>query len=713
MSRRKKRKAGGDLARSRPPVLLYGVTIFTSAFLLFQVQPIVAKYILPWYGGSQAVWSVSLLFFQAFLLLGYLYAHLLRKLWNQRRESLIHCSLLAASLLLMPIVPSDSWRAGGGSDPTWQILGLLTATLGLPYALLASTSPLVQSWYPKAFGMSTYRLYAVSNLGSLLGLVTYPFLVEPALARSAQAVTWSWGMGAFALLAGLSAVASLRPVRDRDDDEPPNRPVGRAEDTGVAARATDMRDPHRSIFWVLLPALASVLLLSTTNKLVQELVAVPFLWILPLTIYLLTFILAFESPRWYDRRVFLGLLAGSFGGVLYFLMLKEDPPLLLSVAFYAAALFAGCMVCHGEVARLKPPPRLLTAFYLCLAAGGAVGGLFVAVIAPAVFNDFTEYPLALVLIPAAWVAVRSFETPADGQSPIPKPLAAVAAVAIGLFAIVLFTGGTGGDNVIARDRNFYGTLTVAEYGNAGTKGHHRTMRHGRILHGLQYLHPEYERLATSYFTGKGGAGLTLANYPRQKGRGLKIGVIGLGVGTLAAWTLPGDTIRFYEINPAVETMARKYFTFLEKSRGREEVVIGDARLVLEKEPPQGFDVLVVDAFNNDSPPLHLLTAESFRIYQKHLKPDGAIAMHITSKYINFVPVVSALAEYFHYPWTTVIDYNREDEFFRTVSFWAILTNNAALQTNEALAAASNQPVIVNRVPLWTDDYTSLFEIVEW
>ncbi|HLF14801.1 MAG TPA: hypothetical protein VI932_07935, partial [Bacteroidota bacterium] len=395
---RKKKEKNVIRPRGRAPVVLYGLTIFSSAFLLFQVQPIVAKYILPWYGGSQAVWSVSLLFFQAFLLLGYLYAHLLRKLGNQRRETVIHCALLAASLLLMPIIPGDAWRAAGGTDPTWQILGLLTATLGLPYLLMASTSPLVQSWYPKSFGMSTYRLYAVSNLGSLLGLVTYPFLVEPSMTRTAQAVAWSWGMGGFAILAGLSAVASLRPAGDPDVDRPSNRSIGRAEDGEPARRPTDMRDPHRIAFWVLLPALASVLLLSTTNKLVQELVAVPFLWILPLTVYLLSFILTFDSSRWYDRRVFLGLLAGSFGGVLYFLMLREDPPLLLSIAFYTAGLFAGCMVCHGELVRLKPPPRLLTAFYLCLAAGGAVGGLFVAVIAPAIFNDYTEYPLVLVLI---------------------------------------------------------------------------------------------------------------------------------------------------------------------------------------------------------------------------------------------------------------------------------------------------------------------------
>ncbi len=713
MSTRKKGKAGERPTGSKPPVVLYAVTIFTSAFLLFQVQPIVAKYILPWYGGSQAVWSVSLLFFQGFLLFGYLYAHLLRKLRNPQRETVIHCSLLGASLFLMPIIPADTWQAATGSDPTWQILGLLSTTLGLPYALLASTSPLVQSWYPRAFGMSTYRLYAVSNLGSLLGLISYPFLVEPALARAAQAVAWSWGMGAFALLAALSAFASLRPVRDRGDEALPNRSVGRSEESEGAGSPTDMRDPYRAIFWILLPALASVLLLSTTNKIVQELVAIPFLWIIPLTVYLLSFILTFDSSRWYDRRVFLGLLAASFGGVLYILTLKEDPPLLLSIALYVAVLFAGCMICHAEVARLKPPPRLLTAFYLCLSLGGVVGGLFVAVIAPALFNEFTEYPLALVLIPAAWVAVRSFETPTNGQAPMPRFQAAIATGAIVVFAVALFTGGTGNDHVIARDRNFYGTLTVAEYDSAGSQGHHRTMRHGRILHGLQYLHPRYERLATSYFSEKGGAGLTLANFPRQKGRGLKIGVIGLGVGTLAAWTLPGDTIRFYEINPAVETMARKYFTFLGKSQGRVEVAIGDARLVLEKEAPQGFDVLVVDAFNNDSPPVHLLTGESFQIYLKHLKPDGAIAMNITSKYINFVPVIASLAEYYRFPWTTVIDYNREDEFHRTVSFWAILTHNASLQANEALTAASYQPVITNRIPLWTDDYTSLFEIVEW
>ncbi len=688
-------------------MFLYALTIFSSAFLLFQVQPIVAKYILPWYGGSQAVWSVSLLFFQAFLLIGYLYAHLLRRVRSEKTQVLVHVSLLAASLFFLPIVPGESWRlAGGGAEPTWQILGLLTATLGLPYMLLASTSPLVQSWLSRDKTKSPYRLYALSNLGSLLGLLTYPFLVEPALARSVQAASWSWGMGGFALLATLSAIGSLRLAVTSDA----------ARETG---RATSPRLPHemngpwRHVFWVLLPALASVLLLSTTNKLVQELVAIPFLWILPLALYLVSFILTFDSSRWYDRRVFVALLAVTFGGVLWFLMMREDPPLLLSIFFYAAALFSGCMVCHGELVRLKPQPASLTAFYLSLSAGGALGGLFVAVIAPVLFNDYLEYPLVLVLIPAAWLAVRLFQPVTGDAAALPRPLAAIAAAGILAFAVAMVTGRAGAEKVIARDRNFYGTLTVAEYESPGSQGHHRTMRHGRILHGLQYLHPKFEHLPTAYFTGKSGVGLTLANFPRRNGVGLKIGVIGLGVGTLAAWTAPGDTIRYYEINPAVELLARKYFTYLGTSAGREEVVIGDGRLVLEREEPQQYDVLVLDAFNNDSPPLHLLTRESFEIYFRHLKPDGAIAVNITSKYINFVPVMSAIAGHFGYPWTTVIDFNREDEFLRTVSFWVVMTRNGGLLSNEALAAASNQPVIVDRVPLWTDDFTSLFDIVEW
>lgn len=700
----------GGVGAGRVPALLYALTIFTSAFLTFQVQPIAAKYILPWYGGSQAVWSVSLLFFQAALFFGYLYAHLLRKVGNRRREAVIHCVLLAASLATLPIVPDEGWRAAGGADPTWRILGLLAVTLGLPCLLLASTSPLVQSWYPRRYGMSTYRLYAVSNAGSLLGLVSYPFLVEPALTRTAQAVWWSWGMGAFAVLAGLSAVASLRTA-----GAPAGSPAaGSARGREAASpNAEGMRDPHRTVFWILLPALGSVLLLSTTNKIVQELVAVPFLWIVPLTVYLLTFIAAFQSPRFYDRRSYLGLLVVSFGGVLWFLMMREDPPLLLSLGFYLAALFSGCMVCHGELVRLTPPTTRLTAFYLCIAAGGALGGVFVALVAPAVFDGYAEFPLSLALIPAAWLAVRFLEAGDAGSRGLPLPHAGAAGAAVAAFAGALFAAGPGGEGIIARDRNFYGTLTVAEYGRPGTEGYHRAMRHGRILHGLQYLHPKYERLATTYFTDRGGAGMTLANYPRQKGKGLKIGVVGLGVGTLAAWTLPGDTIRYYEINPAVERMAREHFTYLGKSAGRGEVALGDGRLVLEAEPPQGFDVLVLDAFNNDSPPVHLLTRESFGIYLRHLKPEGALAVNITSKYINFIPVISELAGAFRLPWTTVIDYNREDAFNRTVSFWAILTRNPSLQQNEALNAASSQPEVRRRVPLWTDDYTSLFDIVEW
>lgn len=700
----------GGVGAGRVPALLYALTIFTSAFLTFQVQPIAAKYILPWYGGSQAVWSVSLLFFQAALFFGYLYAHLLRKVGSRRREAVIHCVLLAASLATLPIVPDEGWRAAGGADPTWRILGLLAVTLGLPCLLLASTSPLVQSWYPRHYGMSTYRLYAVSNVGSLLGLVSYPFLVEPALTRTAQAVWWSWGMGAFAALAGLSAVASLRTA-----GAPAGSPAaGSARGREAASpNAAGMRDPQRTVFWILLPALGSVLLLSTTNKIVQELVAVPFLWIVPLTVYLLTFIAAFQSPRFYDRRSYLGLLVVSFGGVLWFLMMREDPPLLLSLGFYLAALFSGCMVCHGELVRLTPPTTRLTAFYLCIAAGGALGGVFVALVAPAVFDGYTEFPLSLALIPAAWLAVRFLEAGDAGRRRFPPAQAGAAGAAVAAFAGALFAAGPGGEGIIARDRNFYGTLTVAEYGRPGTEGYHRAMRHGRILHGLQYLHPKYERLATTYFTDRGGAGMTLANYPRRKGKGLKIGVVGLGVGTLAAWTLPGDTIRYYEINPAVERMAREYFTYLGKSAGRGEVALGDGRLVLEAEPPQGFDVLVLDAFNNDSPPVHLLTRESFGIYLRHLKPEGALAVNITSKYINFIPVISELAGAFRLPWTTVIDYNREDAFNRTVSFWAILTRNPSLQQNEALNAASSQPEVRRRVPLWTDDYTSLFDIVEW
>jgi len=687
-------------------VALYGVTIFSAAFLLFQVQPIIAKYILPWYGGSQAVWTISLLFFQFFLLLGYLYAHILRKLKSEKVQAGVHVMLLVAALFALPIVPGDHWRAEGGADPTWQILGLLTATLGLPYLLLASTSPLVQSWIAAPGGRSPYRFYALSNLGSLIGLVTYPFIVEPNVARSVQAAGWSWGMGGFVVLGIAAALRSMKRTA----------PVGAAgKKAGGEPPPPDMRT---IAFWILLPALASVFLLSTTNRLVQDLVAIPFLWILPLTIYLMSFIITFDRPAWYSRKVFVALMALSFGGVLWISLMSEDPPLLVSIAVHLVALFAGCMLCHGEVVRMKPSADHLTRFYLYLSGGGALGGFLVAVVAPMVFDDYLEYPLVMVLIPLALMAAVT--TPAKGKSrrgilktaalyPLAAGLLAVGAFAVGLYA----ARSAAGMNAVARARNFYGTLTVAEYDRPGTRGSHRTMRHGRILHGLQYLHSDLEHLPTAYFTSHGGGGMTIRNFPRPEGRGLKIGVIGLGVGTIAAWAEPGDTVKFYEINPDVERLARRYFTYLAKCRGTAEVAIGDARLVLEREPPQQFDVFVVDAFNNDSPPLHLLTREAFQLYFRHLRPDGAIAAHITSKYINFVPVISAIADGLNCPWTTVFDFNREDEYLRTQSFWVILTRNAALQANREILNASNRPDVPPTSRVWTDDYSSLFEIVEW
>jgi len=680
-------------------VLLYGLTIFSSAFLIFQVQPIIAKYILPWYGGSQAVWTISLLFFQTFLLVGYLYAHLLRKISSGRVQAGVHMALLALSLLMLPIIPGEGWRTEGGADPTWQILGLLTVTLGLPYMLLASTSPLVQSWLARPGGRSPYRFYALSNIGSLIGLLAYPFLVEPNVTRSMQATAWSWGMGAFVLM-GIAAAA-------RSVKAPPD-PEHKSSEPGPGLVTVT--------FWLILPALASVFLLATTNRLVQELVAIPFLWILPLTLYLLSFIVTFDRARWYSRNVFLALMIVSFGGVLWITMMKEDPPLLASIACYLAALFAGCMVCHGEVYRLRPPAGQLTGFYLYLAAGGALGGLCVAVIAPVLFYDYLEYPLVLVCIPLAWLAVVTFSPRDGGASPRYRfsvataiGLAATATFAFGLYAARTSAGA----NAIARTRNFYGTLTVAEYERPGSKGWHRTMRHGRILHGLQYLYPDLEHLPTAYFTGKGGGGMTIRNYPRPSGRGMKIGVIGLGVGTIAAWAEPEDTVKFYEINPDVERLAREYFTFLGKCRGTAEVALGDARLVLEGEPAQRFDVFVIDAFNNDSPPLHLLTKESFQLYFRHLRPEGAIVAHITSKYINFVPVISAIADGLNMPWTTVFDFNREDEYLRTQSFWVVLTRNPSLLANGEILGASYRPDIPVTPRIWTDDYSSLFDIVEW
>jgi SAM-dependent methyltransferase len=675
-------------------MLLYALTILVSAFLLFQVQPVIARIILPWFGGSAAVWTTCLLFFQTVLLLGYLYAHWVYGKLRPRAQTIAHCLLLAASVAVLPIWPAASWKPTGGEDPTLRILALLAMTVGLPYFLLSTTGPLLQAWYARRNrGAIPYRLYALSNAGSMLALISYPVLFEPWLGTRHQAISWSWTYGVFILLCG--AVAWL----GRETVEAPAEIEPDAQDS-----------PRRTFFWIALPACASVLLLAITNHLSQNVAAIPFLWILPLSIYLLSFILCFESAKWYRRRAFLGLFAVAVGGMVYALSPEfQNNPIKVMIPFFAAGFFICSMVCHGELARLKPHPSRLTSFYVMIALGGALGGVFVALIAPRVFSGFYELPVGLAA--CAWVVLAVWR--ADPESGLgeswkrPAPLAA-ALLALAVTGYAGFVIRERGKDARLMARNFYGGLKITdETSDDDTEEPVRRLMHGTITHGEQYLDPKFQGRITTYYGLNSGVGRAIRQ--EQESGPVRVGVIGLGTGTLAAYGRAGDYFRFYEINPLVLRLARSEFTFLKICQARLDVAMGDARLSLEREAPENFDVLAVDAFSSDAIPVHLLTREAFVLYFRHLKPGGVLAVHVSNKHLDLTPVVKLAAGSLGKD-ARLIDTGDEahDVFGST---WVLVTSDTGFFDRALMRMALEVPA-PEKMRMWTDDYSNLFEILK-
>jgi hypothetical protein len=768
----------------------YALTIFTGAFLLFQVQPLIGKYILPWFGGGPGVWTTCMLFFQVLLLGGYAYAHFTSRWLKPRTQAIVHLVLLAAALALLPITPNDAWKPHGAGNPTLEILTLLAVSLGLPYFVLSATGPLIQQWFSRAKpGVSPYRLYALSNLGSLLALVSYPFFFETHFTRKIQAGMWAWGLVAYVLCCGFCAVRLWRSEGQRQNAEGrmQNAEAGMAESapgTAPAPAINSQPSTLNHLLWLLLPACASVLLLATTNKLCQDVAVIPFLWVVPLAIYLLTFIICFDSPRWYVRFPFTLALIAALGGLCWALSNGSDLVLSKQLALYCGGLFICCMVCHGELYRLKPDPRHLTGFYLMIAAGGALGGLFVAVAAPLLFTDYFELHWGLFLCGLLFLLVCATDR-SDRPSPLaPRPsppnaswrwmacaltllafggldrlLARLPAhskavskayatdLRIGILTIVvlaaaywivsrkyrtfqhwrlvtctwLFLGmialgavlwdraHDSGSEQVSRSRNFYGVLTVYEHEKSAPLSHYFLLQHGRITHGLQFVDPVQSTWPISYYGPDTGIGLGVAALPVGSRR---IGVVGLGTGTMAAFGRAGDYLRFYEINPQVQAVATSWFSYLPKCLGMVEVAPGDARLTLEREPPQHFDLLVLDAFSSDAIPVHLLTKEAFETYQRHLNTNAIIAVHISNHYLDLEPVVVNLARHFGYKLASIDFEENDEEWWLYGSTWILLSRSEEILNRPAIRNASGT-VKTNsvRVPLWTDDFASLFQIL--
>jgi len=681
----------------------FAVAVFWSALLLFQIQPLIAKFILPWFGGSPTVWTVCLLFFQTMLFAGYGYAHGVTSFVPLRWQPGLHVILLMLAIAMLPITPSAAWKPGGGEDPTWRIVALLTVCIGLPYLLLSATGPLLQAWFCRLpGGVSPSRLYAVSNLGSLIALVSYPFLVDAFLGAVTQTVFWSWQFAGFAAVCGGCGWVTFR----RGHAEPLR--AGKHSDG-----TSDRPGWSRYAWWFALSAVPSAMLLAATNQICIDVAVVPFLWILPLTLYLLSFILCFHSLRWCPRDVWAIAWIAAVVAVIPVMFLGRGVttslPIPVQVAVYCGLLFACAMVCHGELVRLKPTPRYLTAFYLILAAGGAAGGFFVSVIAPHVFPTYVELSLAMVACTLLLLGV--YYCSPSSRLKHGRPRWAWLSMAAGTLVITaaltsLFQTTLAGVKVVYR--NFYGVLMVgAQSGDSASQDRADQLIHGRTMHGMQYFSPKRRRWPTSYYGPNSGVGLVLANH--HAGEARHIGVVGLGVGTLAAYGTPEDRFRFYEINPAVIVLAERYFLYLDDSPSAIEIVPGDARISLEREPSQQFDVLVLDAFSSDAIPIHLLTEEAFRIYLGHLKPDGILAVHISNVHVDLRPVLEGHAEQLGLSELTVDSDADPDRGLRAAN-WCLLAAEPRAIEVPALRSAALAPG--TRRVHWTDDRSSLFEVLK-
>jgi SAM-dependent methyltransferase len=673
---------------------LYGLTIFLSAFLLFQVQPLIGKMILPWFGGSASVWTTCMLFFQMLLLLGYLYSHWVVRFLSPRQQSLLHIALLAVCLLTLPLSPSDDWRPTGGENPTGRILALLAATIGLPYFVLSTTGPLIQAWFARErSGAVPYRLFALSNFGSLLALLAYPVAVEPVLPTRWQSYAWS---GLFVVFAVICSLLAWR---------------GRLGETGHAV-LHDGKQPAPSgrdrLAWVALAACPSILLVADTSYLTENIAPIPLLWVVPLALYLLSFIFAFERRGWYQRRLFLPLLVVGLGAMAYLPTLGVSAlPILVATGANLAAFFVACMVCHGELSRRQPHPAHLTGYYLMLATGGALGGLFVGVIAPTFFNSNYELSIGLVLT-ALVVSLVVL-----GGHRFTSRRRQVAGWATALAATLVVADIRVEDHIDDLEdakvtvRNFYGTLRVFARGE--DKDAFRTLMHGQIVHGRQFADGARQDEPTTYYSRDGGAGRTLL--AKAAHGPLRVGVIGLGVGTLAAYGRPGDDYRFYEIDPLVIDLARSQFTFLSRTKASTAMVLGDARLSLDREAPQQFDVLVADAFSGDAVPIHLLTREAFATYFRHLKPDGVLAIHVTNRFLNLAPVIKAAAESFGRQARAVAIAGDSDRLvFR--STWVLVSAEPAFYEEPQLRGAVAEIEAKPGFRLWRDDYSSVYAVLK-
>ncbi len=755
--------------------LPFALAIFLSAFLLFQVQLLLGKSVLPLFGGAPAVWTACVLVFQLLFLAGYGYSHGLATWLPVRRQVNVHGLLLGVSALSVallayirsaPIGFSTNWQPAAGDDPTWAITKFLVDAIGLPFFLLSATSPLMQHWFAQAEPKRLpYRLYALSNAGSLLGLLSYPSLVEPHVGLGVQRWAWTAGYGLFLVCYCFSARSIARSAARTGlkEEVVPDSPSRKAP-VGWRLR----------LLWTALAACASVLLLATTNLISQDIAVSPLLWVLELSLYLVSFIVCFENDRLYRRQLFYPAFGLTVALVIIVSLPNVTSSFMAQLAAYSAALFAGCMVCHGEAAATRPRPESLTTFYLSIALGGALGGIAVSLLAPRIFPNYWEYPLGVLgciavvlgvsirersswwysgraslafLILAGVVSlaptvlspvwqeaallprsislyaaaflfgaavlryVKERRTPQPALAPILVRNASRVALAL-LTAGLLIPQKAALYHVIASSRNFYGVLSVVNV----EQENYLALQYGSTVHGFQYRDAPRARLAMGYYGLASGANIIIRNWRR---RPIRVGLVGMGVATLAALAETGDLFRVYEINPDVYKLSsgpQPVFTYLRDSPGHIEVVLGDARLSLEREAArsdfQKFDILVLDAFSSDAIPMHLLTREAFQVYTRHLRGSASvIAVHISNQTLDLRPVLAGIARDFGFHAVRVFPLISKGPFSQ--SDWILLSRDLTSLSGEEMIRRSEPFPAKTRPISWTDDYCDLLSVIRW
>ena len=685
------RRAADGEGRTDPIAALFAAAVFLGSFLLFLTEPIAGKRLLPLLGGSAAVWTTCLVFFQTALLAGYVGAHFVVTRVPRRRQAALFVALLVLSLVQLGLA-IDLGPHSSVTHPIVSVLWLLTLLIGLPFLVLSATSPLLQAWFARSSaasaGPKAYRLFALSNAGSLIALLIYPFVVEPHMSLSGQRLLLVAGFALFAAVCAAIGFGMRGSV-----DAPAVVP-----DSALAAQPGPTR---RDIaLWIALAGGGSLLLSAVTNHLSQNVAAVPLLWIAPLVAYLLSFIVAFAADSWPPRWLTLLLLAVG-GGLLGNRLLHTDltTPLPHTIFVYCASLFALCLFCHGELHRLRPAARSLTTYYVSIAVGGALGAIAVGIGAPMLLSGNYELPIALVVVAGLGVAVY-WSWGLFGRS---IWFAATAAAITVVYSKVHDDRA----NRIMQLRDFYGTLQVTQTVDDKHVAM-RTLYHGTIEHGNQIYRIDLHDAPTTYYSRASGIGLALDLCCGDRPR--RVGVIGLGTGTIATYGRKGDVFRFYEIDPHVERIARTLFSYLRDSPAAIEVVPGDARISMEREPGQRYDVIAVDAFSGDAIPVHLLTRQALALYRRELAPNGILAVHVSNRYLDLAPVVRQEADAAGFR-SALVSAELDTARDGYASDWVLVSSNGAFMDNQLVRASSDTIPIPRGLRLWTDDYNSLLPIL--